>query len=106
MARAILLEVRLPPNTKPSAESTDLLIKRFLKECSKESLVQYLYDECAYTRRFTKPSVKERLKRSKYRRNAQKYNEEINSEKLEAPKKKKKGQERQNKAASNKEVSQ
>lgn len=90
MARAVLLEVKLPPNTKPSAEATDLLIKRFLKECSKESLVQYLYDECAYTRRFTKPSVKERLKRSKYKRNAQKSNLELNSETIDAPKKKKK----------------
>jgi lysyl-tRNA synthetase class II len=92
MARAVLLEVKLPPNTKPSAEATEMLIKRFLKECSKESLVQYLYDECAYTRRFTKPSIKERLKRSKYRRNAQKHNLETNSETLEAPKKKKKSQ--------------
>jgi hypothetical protein len=104
MARAVLLEVKLPPNTKPSAESTDFLIKRFLKECSKESLVQYLYDECAYTRRFTKPSVKERLKRNKYRRNAQKYNEEVNSEKIEAPKKKKNKQEKHNVSHSGREV--
>ena len=103
MARAVLLEVKLPPNTKPSAEATDLLIKRFLKECSKESLVQYLYDECAYTRRFTKPSVKERLKRSKYRRNAQKYNLEVNSETIDAPKKKKKKQDYEKKEVSNKE---
>lgn len=96
MARAVLLEVRLPPNTKPSAESTEILIKKFLKECSKESLVQYLYDECAYTRRFVKPSVKERLKRSKYRRNAQKHNLEVNSEALDEPKKKKKKQKPQN----------
>ena len=90
MSRSVLLEVKLPPGVTPSAESTDFLIKKFLKECSKESLVQYLYEECAYTRRFTKKSVKERLLRSKYKRNAKKHNLELNSETVDSPKKKKK----------------
>ena len=89
MSRAVLLEVKLPPGVQPSSDSTDMLIKKFLKECSKESLVQYLYDGCAYTRRFVKPSVKERLLRSKYKRNAKNYNLELNSEVEKEPKKKK-----------------
>jgi hypothetical protein len=89
MSRAVLLEVRLPQGVSPSQESTDILIKKFLKECSKESLVQYLYEECSYTRRFVKKSVKERLKRSKYKRNAKNYNLELNSE-IESDSKKKK----------------
>jgi lysyl-tRNA synthetase class II len=96
MSRAALLEVRLPENVRPSAESTEMLIKKFLKECSKESLVQYLYEECAYTRRFVKPSVKERLKRNKYKRNAKNHNLELNKEVEETVKKKKKKQQHSN----------
>lgn len=93
MASATLLEVKLPPGVHPSNESTEMLIKKFLKECSKESLVQFLYEKCSYTRRYEKRSVTERLKRSKYRRNAQKYNQEVNGEiRDEPPKKKKKFQ--------------
>lgn len=90
MARAGLLEVKLPPGVNPSSESTEMLIKKFLKECSKESLVQYLYENCAYTKRFVKKSVKERLKRNKYKKNARNHNEELNGDKVEVPKKKKK----------------
>lgn len=91
MARSALLEVKLPHGVHPSSESTEMLIKKFLKECSKESLVQYLYENCSYTRRYEKRSVTERLKRSKYKRNAQKHNSELNGElKDEPPKKKKK----------------
>ena len=90
MSRAVLLEVKLPPGVNPTADTNEMLIRKFLKECSKESLVQYLYEECAYTRRFTKKSVKERLLRSKYKRNAKNYNLELNSEVEKEPKKKKK----------------
>lgn len=90
MSRAVLLEVKLPPGVNPTADTNEMLIRKFLKECSKESLVQYLYEECAYTRRFVKKSVKERLLRSKYKRNAKNYNLEINSETEKEPKKRKK----------------
>lgn len=90
MASATLLEVKLPPGVHPSSESTEMLIKKFLKECSKESLVQFLYENCSYTRRYEKKSVTERLKRSKYRRNAQKHNQEINSDNREEVKTKSK----------------
>lgn len=89
MSKAVLLEVKLPENVRPSSESTEMLIKKFLKECSKESLVQYLYEESADTRRFVKPSVKERLKRSKYKRNAKNHNLEVNQEIEKEVKKKK-----------------
>ena len=80
MSRSANLEVKLPPNVRPTEETTDALIKKFLKECSKESLVQYLYENSAMTRRFEKRSVKERNKRMKYKRNAQKHNEELSKE--------------------------
>lgn len=80
MSKSANLEVKLPPNVRPTDETTDALIKKFLKECSKESLVQYLYEKSAMTRRFEKKCVRERNKRMKYKRNAQKYNEETNKE--------------------------
>jgi hypothetical protein len=89
MARAANLEVKLPSYTKPTDETSEALIKKFLKECSKESLVQYLYDNSAWTRRFTKKSIKMRQKALNRSRNSKKYNEEINKEKLDTPKKKK-----------------
>jgi hypothetical protein len=90
MSRAALLSVSLPPGVRPSAESTENLIKRFLKECSKDSLVYYLYENSAMSRRFTKKSIKERQKRINRLRNSKKYNEEMNKEAIEAPKKKRK----------------
>ena len=90
MSRAVHLEVKLPDHVRPSEESTDQLIKKFIKACSKESLVQYLYDNCAWNRRFVKKSVKEREKRQRYKRNAQKHNKDLMSEVEEKTKKKKK----------------
>lgn len=89
--RPVNLETRLPKGLQPSLENNELLINRFLKACSKESLVQYLYDNSAYTKRFDKPSVLERQRQLQYKRNARKANleslAEINNE---TPKKKKK----------------
>jgi hypothetical protein len=90
MARAANLEVKLPPHVKPTDEASEALIKKFLKECSKESLVQYLFDNSAWTRRFTKKSIKTRAKKLLRTRNSKKYNEEINGDKIQTPKKKKK----------------
>lgn len=83
MARAAHLEVKLPPHVKPTDETNDQLIKKFLKECSKESLLQFLAEKSAYTRRFSKKSDVEREKRLRYKRNARKSNEELNSGPLE-----------------------
>ncbi len=90
MSRSANLEVKLPPNVRPTEETTDALIKKFLKECSKESLVQYLYENSAMTRRFEKRCVKERNKRMKYKRNAQKHNQELSKEIEKGTKKSKK----------------
>ena len=90
MARAVNLEVKLPPHVRPTDETSDQLIKRFLKECSKESLLQYLAEESRWTRRFTKKSVINRQKRLRYKSNARKHNDEINNESFVKPKKKKK----------------
>jgi len=89
MARAGHLEVRLPPHVKPTDETNDQLIKKFLKECSKESLLQYLAEKSAYSRSFDKKSVIRRQKRLKYARNARKHNEELNGEFIPKTKKKK-----------------
>jgi hypothetical protein len=83
MGRAAHLEVKLPPHVKPTNETNDQLIKKFLKECSKDSLLQYLFEKSAYSRRFEKKSVITRQKKLKYKRNAKKYNEEINSNRLD-----------------------
>ena len=95
MGKAVNLEVKLPDHVRPTDETTDQLIKKFLKACSKESLVQYMYENCAWTRRFKKNCVKEREKRLRYRRNAQKHNQELANEVDDKLKKKKKSVNRQ-----------
>ena len=57
MGRAGHLEVKLPPHVKPTDETNEQLIKKFLKECSKESLLQFLAEKSAHSRRFEKKSV-------------------------------------------------
>lgn len=99
MARAVNLEVKLPSHVRPTDETTEQLIKKFLKECSKESLAQFLFEKSAWSRRFEKKSVKQRHKKLRYRRNAQKHQQELNNEKLDAPKKKKKQVNHQQKTA-------
>lgn len=89
MARSAHLEVKLPSHVKPTNETNEQLIKKFLKECSKESLLQYLAEKSAYSRRFEKKSVVDRQKRLKYARNAKKYNDELNGDIVSKPKKKK-----------------
>lgn len=88
--RPINLETKLPKGLVPSLENNELLINRFLKACSKESLTQYLYDYCAYTKRFDKPSVLERQRQLKYKRNARKANQLSMIDPETTPKKKKK----------------
>ena len=95
MSRAAHLEVKLPPHVKPTDETNEQLIKKFLKECSKESLLQFLSEKCAYTRRFSKKSDIDREKRLRYKRNAKKYNEELNGEFAPKPKNKKKAKHHQ-----------
>jgi len=92
MARAAHLEVKLPPHVKPTDETNDQLIKKFLKECSKESLLQFLAEKSAHSRRFEKKSVITRQKKLRYSRNAKKHNEELNGDVVVKPKKKKKHQ--------------
>ncbi len=72
--RPVRLETKLPKGQQPSLENNESLINRFLKACSKESLMQYLYEYSVYTRRFDKPSVLERQRQLKYKRNARKAN--------------------------------
>lgn len=72
--RPIRLETKLPKGQQPSLESNETLINRFLKACSKESLMQYLYEHSVYTKRFQKESVLERQRQLEYKRNARKAN--------------------------------
>lgn len=90
MSRAALLSVELPPGVRPSAESTEMLIKKFLKECSKDSLVHYLFENSAMSRRFTKKSIKERQKRLNRLRNSKKHQQEVDKDFIDDKKKKKK----------------
>ena len=87
--RPINLETKLPKGLQPSLENNELLINRFLKACSKESLVQYLYDYSSYTKRFDKESVLERQRQLKYKRNARIANLEASKDPESSPKKKK-----------------
>jgi hypothetical protein len=89
MARAAHLEVKLPPHVKPTDETNDQLIKKFLKECSKDSLLQFLFEKSAYSRRFTKKSILVREKKMRRLRNSKKYNEELNNDSIGRTKKKK-----------------
>lgn len=90
MSRSANLEVKLPPHVRPTDETTDALIKKFLKECSKESLLQHIYENSAWTRRFIKKSVKERDLRLKYARTARQNNLELSQEVEQTAKTKKK----------------
>lgn len=90
MSRAVNLEVKLPSHVRPTDETTDALIKKFIKECSKESLMQLIYEKSAWTRRFIKRSDEERARRLKYKRTAKKNNLELSAEVDQASKKKKK----------------
>lgn len=87
--RPIHLETKLPKGLQPSLENNELLINKFLKACSKESLTQYLYEYCSYTKRYDKPSVLERRRQLKYKRNAQIANLEAHTEEKNNKKKKK-----------------
>lgn len=87
--RPIHLETKLPKGLQPSLENNELLINRFLKTCSKESLTQYLYEYSAYTKRYDKPSVLERRRQLKYKRNAQIANLESHREEKTNKKKRK-----------------
>lgn len=74
--RPVRLETKLPKGQHPSLESNEALINKFLKACSKESLMQYLYEYSIYTKRFEKPSVLERQRQLEYKRNARKASAE------------------------------
>lgn len=87
--RPVYLEVKPQKNQQPSLELNEVLINKFLKACSKESLLQELYERSAYTKRFDKPSVLERQRQLRYKRNAQKANLEKMRDFVEKPKKKK-----------------
>jgi len=89
MARAAHLEVKLPPHVKPTNETNEQLIKKFLKECSKDSLLQFLFEKSAYSRRFTKKSIITREKKMRRLRNSKKHNDELNNDALGKTKKKK-----------------
>lgn len=71
------LEVTLPEGVRPSVEANDLLIRRFLKACSRENLQKEIYEKCPESRRYVKPSDEERLRRIKYRKNAQESERKI-----------------------------
>lgn len=72
--KPVYLEVKPHKNQQPSLEGNESLINRFLKVCSKEGLMQLIYEKSAYTKRYDKPSIVKRQKKLLHRRNAQKAN--------------------------------
>lgn len=87
----IHLEVKLPKGQPPALEKNEGMINKFLKACSKESLLEYLYENSSYTKRFDKPSVQERQRQMEYKRNAQKAAKKLLSDApAQKPKKKNK----------------
>jgi len=88
--KPVYLEVKPQKGQQPSLELNESLINKFLKACSKESLLQELYEKSAYTRRFDKPSVLERQRQLRYRRNAQKANLDAHADVMAETKNKKK----------------
>ena len=57
------ITVALPEGTRPSAEMTELLIRKFLKACKKEDLQRNVLDKSVEVRRFERPANKERLRK-------------------------------------------
>lgn len=80
--KGILLETKLHKGQHPSVDNNESLINRFLKMCTKEGLMQELYEKSSYTKRFDKPSVVKRQKKLLHRRNAQKANNKKMSDNL------------------------
>jgi hypothetical protein len=69
MSRPTNLEVKLPENMKPSVEANELLIRKFLKACSKEAMMKEINEKNYHCKRYVKPSTVERERRLKYRKN-------------------------------------
>ena len=74
--RPVQLEVRLQKGKVPSLENNEGLISKFLRACGKDSFLQYIYENSAYTKRFEKPSVLERRRQLEYKRKARKAGRE------------------------------
>lgn len=85
------ITVALPPGTRPTDDTTELLIRKFLKACKKENIAMHVFEKSADVRRFERPANKERLrKRNAKERAIREYNK-LNDPNAndKAPKKKK-----------------
>ncbi len=69
------LEVKAKVDPRKSKEQlNDDLIRKFLKKCSKENLLKFLFEKSADTRRFTDSSEIERMRRRRNKYRAQRDN--------------------------------
>jgi len=68
MSRPTNLEVRLPANLRPAVENNELLIRKFLKACSKENMMKEINEKNYHCKRYEKPSVHRRARILKYRK--------------------------------------
>lgn len=69
MSRPTNLEVKLPEGVRPSVEANDLIIRKFLKACSKENILKEMFDKSMMCKRYEKPSDIERARKLKYEKN-------------------------------------
>ena len=83
----------LPPDVKPSLETNELLIKKFLKSCKKEDLQKKVFDKSAGVRRFETPRQKERQERRRNKERALREYREQNDPSFndKAPRKRREG---------------
>jgi ribosomal protein S21 len=69
MSHPTNLEVTLPANLRPAVENNELLIRKFLKACSKENMLKEISEKNYHCKRYEKPSVQRRARKLKYRKN-------------------------------------
>lgn len=70
------ITVALPEGVSPSQETTDMLIKRFLKACKKENIAQNVFEKSHLVKRFERPAEIERQRKMRCKRKALKeYND-------------------------------
>jgi hypothetical protein len=59
------VEVKLDPGVRPTDDTSEMLIRKFLKACTRENLSKYIYEHSHLCIRYTQPSVERRMKRLK-----------------------------------------
>ena len=85
------ITVALPPGTRPTDDTTELLIRKFLKACKKENIGLNVFEKSNLVRRFERPGQTERMRRKRAKERALREYNKLNDPNYndKAPKKKK-----------------